>query len=256
MALSGTGSSTTGWTAPIALTNQADLPLALCCWFFIPSGGANTTFCALINPATAAQNCFVYFSSSLYSDAYDDAASGEGGCWSSFTPDGAWHHAAIIQNTNSTGGWDIWLDGIKQSVSSFTATHGTAVYTQLSIGFVPLVSAGEPAFTAASAVAEIALYRGAPSDAEIVAMALGESPLNLSPGRLMAYYPLRGNLQGYAPGNRTGLAPSGNPGDPVWTAHPPVVEPLLDEEECEDVDLIVAPPSFSESRQVLPFLVQ
>src|SRR6476469_7204138 len=98
MALSGTGIASGGWYAPLILSTARNLPISVSAWIRMPSGTPNTTFFSLSSDDSAGANATmacVYNGGSLYVDAYDDAASAEGGVWAAWTPPQTWQHVCI-----------------------------------------------------------------------------------------------------------------------------------------------------------------
>src|SRR6478672_8635293 len=239
MALSGTGIASGGWYAPLILSTASNLPISVSAWIRMPpivdpfttdftgdfdAVPPNTTFFSLSSDDSAGANATMacaYFNGSLYVDAYDDAASAEGGVWAALVPPSmAWQHVCIQWINSST--WNLWLNGVQLATSSFGTTLGTATFRQVRAGWASL-SANEPAFTTYAGVAEISAWSGTFLADEIGELARGENPLNINGGRLRAYYKLRDSFAGQAPGNLIGMAPKAIRTNPIWTDHPPVV---------------------------------
>src|SRR5690349_3041176 len=156
MALSGTGSRTGGWYAPLNLSTATNLPLSVSAWIRMPSGLPDTGFFALSaddNSGSYASLACVYAGGILYNDAYDDNATAEGGEYATWSPPITWQHVCIQWIDGTI--FNLWINGQPAPLSaSFNQALGTATFSQIRAGWAHL-GANEPAFTTGAALAEI-----------------------------------------------------------------------------------------------------
>lgn len=241
MALRGTGSATAGWSRPVYLTSN-NYPIVLAGWVYAPVGSNSTSWFGLGGANALLMAGYETSSNLIYFDVFDDTGvEANTFPFESFTPDGQWHHWALVLVTNQaqTGSARIFRDGIEvglgnnaTSQNSFFVALASQTFTALNIGIAPSDGTEYP-FDAACAVAEVVVFSPTGTNdnhvQRIQALAAGVNPLTAIPsGQILAYHPLRNSLQDLGP-QRIGLQAVASPGDPVFVAHPPLVQrqPLI-----------------------------
>lgn len=235
MALRGTGSATAGWSRPINLT-QANYPIVKCGWVYTPVGCPNTSWFGLGGANALTMAGYFVSDGVIFFDVYDDTGA-EAGPYPQqlFTPDGKWHHwALMLLSQSGPNGNRIFLDGVEVGLAgTFGSFHGygapigNQTFTSLNIGVAPS-DGSEFIFDTASAMAELTLFTGGNEKQyvnQIKRIAAGQNPLAVvAPGEIRAYYPLKGSFRDHGP-ERLGMRTVNAPGDPVWIPHP-AVDPI------------------------------
>ncbi len=160
-------------------------PITMACWFKYPqvAGGVNLTMCALADKDSGTEftRMFMYNGAPrcqvISAGNNEQAAVASGITWD------VWGHScAVFANTSSRS---IYLNGGgKVTNSNFASSAGL---DRTSLGRTGDSSPGDYFF---GWIAEMAIWNAALTDAEVLILSKGYSPLFVRPQNLAAYWPL------------------------------------------------------------------
>jgi hypothetical protein len=221
MALFGTAVNNQNWRAPRrSIPNFGARPVWISLWTWGYAGGAshNQGMVGFANTASNFSSIGPYVAGSgtilLAWDANDANAFQQANVGPRMLA-ATWQHILAVYASVSSR--VLYVNGVYAG-QDVNTLGGTQTLDTFVIGNINTNSA--TVLDTNRSVAEVAFGRGTLSNDQIQMLADGVSPLTVAPTQVLAYYPLRNDLNDYGP-MRSGLVPINNP-PTVWGEHPPV----------------------------------
>lgn len=131
-------------------------------------------------------------------------------------PHGGWVPVVVSKQAQvSPPGAAIYVTSIANTVGSFGTNLGAQTLTDLYVGSAEdqvngIIQPGE-------GVAEVAIWTGALGPTESAQLLAGACPLTVAQGRLLCYFPFKGDMRDYGPSGLQFVGPA-----PKFVDHPPV----------------------------------
>lgn len=196
-------------------------PLTMACWAFVDNLTATHCLMSLTDGTSNSRRMDLLANGAATGDPVQAFKQNSGTSDSAGTsaayPSGTWFHAAaVFAGATSRAAY---LNGASKGTNA--TSIATPVLNKTGLGYLPRLTA---ASYLSGRMAEAGIWNVALSDAEVLTLARGVSPLMVRPEALIAYWPLLGR---YAPENDLlgGFPLTLSASPPAQAAHPRILYP-------------------------------
>lgn len=237
MALKLTSSNSQYWSSPLGLTKASfggqagtGTGFTLTMWVRLSASLPTTSWCMIANLGSSAtggaSGPIVDETGQIFCAEWSDsglnlqyAIDGD----NCLRTNGTWAHLTCVYSADGFQTLYCSTDPTTSPYPNASAQGDPETYATINIGYQSPYNTGVTVVDTSSSnvqIAEYAVYRGVLGTADVQKLWNGANPLNVQPGILQAYFPLRGDLKDYGP-RHTGLTPIGG-AVATFVDHPPV----------------------------------